>query len=229
MHETPWMTHDKRSDTSVLVLMGDSHAMHWNNVLRGYAEAINVSYMLATRGNPPAGTWISGVVELEVPRDLAEYSNRLIVLHGRATPDVTVEAFNRTLSFWAQVGYVVVIADEPMLPLVIPDCLKQKSPEECNWPLNQSTHGLDKAFYEKLVTQNPDLLENTFCLDSLRDFVTWEGLVHSHVYDNPTYRDQDHWSTPFLRFIEPHFLHRFLDNKCVQYFWVSSKYPKRVN
>jgi peptidoglycan/LPS O-acetylase OafA/YrhL len=210
---TPWSYHVKRSTRSVILLVGDSHAMQWFDAVSRYAEALGVSLMLGVHTSfEPLSEWLPAL-PMVVSREVASYSERLVFLGGRSHLSLSQASFDKHFNFWSQLGCTILIGDSPFFvkdPMV---CLKTQPPSQCAEPMAQALHGKDLTYYHHRIAHD-ERLKNETATINVNDLVCWNKTCKTNIYNLPVYFDGSHFSQLFIHFAAPLWLQRARRTSC---------------
>ncbi|MBR8743391.1 acyltransferase family protein [Nocardiopsis sp. MG754419] len=212
---------DEEAERTV-ALVGGSHAAHWFPALRGIAQdhdwrLVNIvkGACLFTdapqlyRGEPydACAEWNRGVMA-----ELADLRPDAVFTTGTTTSldtsagfgeEVLVEGYVDRWRELADLGIeVVAVRDTPRLGFDAPECLAERSPEECTAPLSGS-----------MAAESPldgaELPDNVVTLD-LTDRICAPDLCRPVVGNVLVFWDSGHIGATYMRTLAPHLERRLL-------------------
>lgn len=207
--------------SSQLVIFGDSHAAQWLPAVQHYTESHPVHVMTYTKSSCPAAEVT--VINNDVP-DAACDRWREKVLHfleasppeailisGSAWYDLADTPESARAATWSQAvestvarleaggSEVILIADTPQLDAVPTTCVSA-NPRDVEQCATARGAALDQAFQE---SERATAQQAGARYVDLNDFVCAESECPAVVSNLLVYRDRDHLTTPFVRYLAP--------------------------
>ncbi|KAH3766426.1 hypothetical protein Pelo_1709 [Pelomyxa schiedti] len=187
-----------RSNTTAFIMLGDSLAMQWYLSLDDYGAELGVTTSIVATSNVGAKvyTWY-GLERVKLVKDpwLDRFENIVFVVTGYTTPDLTMASFNKTVSFWASIGYVVIVQANPLWPYSVIKCIQQNiNLTNCTMPEPEAT---DYKYYKQKIDKK-EWDPNRVSWMIMNFLQCWDGTCHPNAYDIPIVRDGVHLSQPMI-------------------------------